>query len=375
MSKTTIAQPIAFDQISNWDKDDLLAAYEAFRISDQSPITRPLDQQNISLFHSLTKLREKAKDTNLKHHSEARNFFEMHFNAFQMSRGLESGMITGYFEPVVKASKIRNLAHSRPLYALPEGHIRLEPNSPDFPPSIPSDFNAANQHLKKQVSAYPSREDINAFDSNPPSWLKPIAFLDPVDAYFIHIQGSATLELENGDMLRIAYAGRNGHPYISIGKAIINEGIMKQGEVTYDSLVKWLKDNPNFRDKILNQNPSYIFFAPSDFQNFTKGPVAAAGVALTSMRSMAIDRDYYPYHLPIFVHSEIFDSAENLVKFEQLMIAQDTGAAIKGMQRGDVFFGRGEKQGILAGKTQNKARFTLLLPKDISPESLNFTAK
>ena len=360
----------SFDEIPGWASDDHLVAYEAFRAPQIDDVSRPLPSANNPVSEALFVLRDLAARLNLGQQDQARAFFEANFTPHSIEEDEEkSGLITGYFEPEMAASLIKTDQFHVPIYALPPFQQRIDPDNEDYPAELPSGLNAALFENGKW-SAFPTRAQVMAGDA---AGAEAIAYLsDPVAAYFIHIQGSAALRLENDELLRIAYAGRNGHPYRSIGRFVIDQGYMAEGSVTYDSLVAWLRSHPEKQMDVFSHNPSYIFFQRAKSQVPQLGPVAAAGVPLTPMRSLAIDRKFHPYHLPIWVDGVLpaQHKRDEVQSFHQLMIAQDTGAAIKGVERGDVFFGRGDEMGKWAGATQHKAHFTILLPKGIAVDQL-----
>jgi membrane-bound lytic murein transglycosylase A len=184
---------------------------------------------------------------------------------------------------------------------------------------------------------------------------------DPVDAFFLQIQGSGRVMLEDGTSLRIGYAGQNGHPYVAIGRELIARGALTREAVSMPAIRDWLRANPQEADAVMNRNPSFVFFRELDGD----GPVGAQGVALTPGRSLAVDRSFVPYGVPVWLDAE--DPVDGEVRVQRLLVAQDTGGAIRGPVRGDVFWGHGPEAEHRAGLMKSRGRYFLLLPKTVTP--------
>ena len=194
---------------------------------------------------------------------------------------------------------------------------------------------------------------------------------NPVDAFFLHIQGSGRLFLDNGKILRVGFAAKNGRPYTSIGKALIDQGILARKNVSMQSIRSWLTGNPRKAASIMRKNQSFIFFKPVKNTNPQLGPSGAQGVPLASMRSLAVDKSFHGYGQPVWLETVIPDlKTGKPTPFNQLMIAQDTGSAIKGPIRGDIYWGSGRVAGDAAGKMQQPGKLFLLLPKHLAAKYL-----
>lgn len=256
--------------------------------------------------------------------------------------GTDSSKFTGYFKPMLQASLTKQGEYIYPLV-----------NRPDDLTACDDGSTGQRQPDGTCVSPYPTRGVIETAIRNGDPMYKPIAWLkDPVDAFFLHVQGSGTLEIEdaakgNGlrstHLMHIGFAGKNGHPYVAIGKVLRDQGELT-GNVTADSIRTWLKANPHRADEILHSNPSFIFFTETPEES-----AGAFGVQLTPGRSLAVDRTFIPLGIPVRVVTELTGSNED---FDRLMFAQDVGSAIKGSARGDIYFGHGPAAGKVAG-TQN----------------------
>jgi membrane-bound lytic murein transglycosylase A len=193
---------------------------------------------------------------------------------------------------------------------------------------------------------------------------KPIVYLrEPGEAFIIHVQGSARIRLPDGSVMRVAYAGRNGHPYTSIGKLLVQRGEMDLETMTLERLMGWLRDNPAPAKAIMRQNRSYIFFREATELAFAEGPIGGAGIPLSPGRSLAVDRTLWSYGLPIWLDGTLPHSLERTEPLRRLMVAQDTGSAILGPARGDFFAGSGKEAGTQAGLMRHKVSFVVLRPK------------
>lgn len=252
----------------------------------------------------------------------------------------DDGKFTGYYKPVLQGSRTRHGAYQTPLLARPNDLVLC---------------NGATGQRKTDGSCtnpYPTRHEIetNLKAYHVILWLK-----DSVDAYFLHIQGSGTVELEDGTPVNIGFAGKNGHPYVAIGKVLRDMGEIS-GTINADKIRKWLKENPERAQDVLHTNPSYIFFKES----VAEAP-GAFGVALTAGRSMAVDRAFTPLGVPVFVQSHnTFDNQP----WQRIMFAQDVGSAIKGPGRGDIYFGHGPLAGERAGDQNAPGAMYALVPKE-----------
>ena len=180
---------------------------------------------------------------------------------------------------------------------------------------------------------------------------------DPVDAFFVQIQGSGVVQLDNGQAMRIGYAGQNGHVYYAIGRELIKRGELTKENVSMQSIRAWLENNPAQADEIMNTNASYVFFRKLDGE----GPIGGEGIALTAGRSLAVDRSLLSYGLPVW--TDIEAPYEGAAPLRKLMVAQDTGGAIRGAVRGDVFWGYGDHAESVAGSMKSSGQYWILLPR------------
>lgn len=338
--------PIRFDDIPGWRDDDQAAAVAT--LARHCAETGGSVRSDVS--RQVCALLEQAKAA-----ATPRAFFEQHFQPYRVVR---PGFVTGYFEPELPASRIKTSGYSVPLLRAPKGAVSVtRKNRPDhWPPDL-----SHGRKIKNGIVPLPDRGAImdGALDAEKLElvWLK-----DPVDAFFVHVQGSARLLLDDGTVMRVGYAGKTGHPYRSIARILVERGEGTPEQMTMAGLRAWLAANPDRRDGLLRENRSYIFFREIEMRS-GDGPIGAAGVPLTAGRSLAVDSAYVPLGLPVFVASDLGDPDRAGTSFRRLMVAQDTGSAIKGSGRGDIFVGSGDAAGAVAGEIRHAAVMVLLLPK------------
>lgn len=298
-----------------------------------------------------------AQNLNGADESSVRAFFEQRFQPYEVfnpDNSLE-GTITGYYEPLIKGDRTPNGKARFPVYATPDDLIVVDLTS--VYPELKS-MRLRGKLQGNKVVPYFTRSEIENGNVNFKS--RPIAWADDaVELFFLQIQGSGRIELPDGSHLRVGYADQNGHPYKSIGKTLVDRGELKLEEASMQSIKAWGAANPDKLPELLNSNPSYVFFR--ELPNGLTGPLGALGVPLTAGRSIAIDPKYIPLGAPVFLSTTHPNSNQPL---NRLMMAQDTGGAIRGAVRADLFWGFGSEAGELAGKMKQKGRMWVLLPKD-----------
>ena len=270
------------------------------------------------------------------------------------------GLFTGYYEAEMRGSRQPLEPPAVPLYVVPSDLVAVDLGL--------FDSSLAKKRVLGRVEGqalvpYYDREQIDANGVLSEKGLELIWVHDPVDAFFLHIQGSGRVELDDGEKLRVGYAGSNGLPFTGIGRFMIDEGIIPPDKASAQEIRAWLKANPERAREIMNRNARYIFFRPIDGE----GPVGALGVALTPGRSLAVDPAFMPLGAPMFLDTTWPGTDRPL---RRLVVAQDTGSAIKGPVRGDLYWGSGEAALDQAGRMKEKGRYFLLLPKNVA-ESLS----
>ena len=355
-----------FADLTGWADEDHGAAFAALRHSSshllQSP---PTTRANSAETKDLLVIAQKVLDCpHAISSQDARDFFESHFQPHRLT---QDGLLTGYYQPQFEGRRTRDEDFCHPLHKRPVDLVPLSSTQ-----ALQAGFTAETSFARKTQQGYAfhlSRGDIMAGGLDGQDleliWLK-----DALDAYVIHIQGSAQIMLEEGEILRVAFDGKSGHPYQSLGKILIKNGIFTADSITMDGLMAYTRAQGKDGLALLAENPSYIFFKqvadePAQQQGGNQGPVAAAGIPLLPMRSIAVDRHCHTFGLPFWLQTKLpLDGGER--PFNQLVFAHDTGSAIKGTARGDLFVGTGVAAGQLAGALQQKTIFTCLMPKALS---------
>lgn len=361
---TFTCQPRRFEDLNGWLDDDHKAAFAAFVMSADHHINqKPYPEREISIsqtqFSDICRQAIRLNEDQNVTAAKAKSFFEEHFTPHFIDDADKSGFVTAYYEPEVRVSFTKTDEFRYPFFRQPDDlksikHLTLNSND------VPANFDFARQ-TDDGYEVYADRKAIDC------GYLQgkglEIAYAaSRADVYFTHIQGSARLIDDHGQTLRISYAAKTGHPYTSIGKILVERGIIAQERISMEAIRYWMNTNPHQVDEILWQNQSYIFFIENNQLKDELGPVGAAKVQLMVKRSLAVDRTVHQFGLPIFVSTQS-DVMEDGNPFNRLMIAQDTGSAIVGASRGDIFIGSGKNAGNTAGNVRHHAEFYILLPK------------
>ena len=287
----------------------------------------------------------------------ARDFFEKNFTPYEVRSGRfeDEGLFTGYYEPLLKGSREKKPGFETPLLRAPDDLVVADLGQ--FLPELAGRKITGLAHNGRLVPA-PVRADIGA-GAFADRGLEMVFVSDPVDAFFLQVQGSGRVELDDGTVMRVGYAAQNGHGYVAIGKALIARGALTKDNVSLQSIRAWLHDHPGEAVDVMNLNPSFVFFREL---KDTGGPLGAEGVALSPGRSLAVDGKKLPYGVPVYLDAQSPEKAQDQ-RLQRLLVAQDTGGAIKGAVRGDVFWGFGAAAENAAGVMKSRGRFWVLLPK------------
>lgn len=350
-------EPVSFTSLPGWDDDDHASAFAVFLAScdaivNGAPELRPAGSTGE---HLLAVCRAAQGETT----ENPKAFFEDHFVPHAVIPESGTGFLTGYFEPEYEGSLEQAEGYSVPLLARPHDLVTIPAGG--SLPGIPAHLQAAAR-TDVGFAPYPDRAAIE--DGALGAHARPIVYLrHAAEAFIIHVQGSARIRLPDGGVVRVGYAGRNGHPYSSIGRIIVERGAIDRDEMSLERLLGWLKANPAEAREIMRRNQSYIFFTVLDDLGPDDGPIGGAGISLTPGRSLAVDRQLWRYGLPFWLDGIVPDIDGMERQLQQLMIAQDTGSAIVGPARGDFFTGTGAKAGTQAGLIRHRPRFVVLLPR------------
>jgi membrane-bound lytic murein transglycosylase A len=353
-------EPAAWRDIDGWLVDDHRVALAVFASTGDAPHAeasiRTAQAQPPGLAEAIARCRTLAGSADRE---QARTFFETVFDPFRIRLDQGRGFLTAYFEPEFLASRERTAHFSAPVLARPADLLTF-PVGEAAPPPLDPKLAAARQ-TTHGLEPYPTRTEIETGALDHLRLER--AYMHPVDLFFMQVQGSGRLTFSDGGRERYAYAGRNGHPYTSIGKVIVAEGHMTLEGMTLEKLMGWLKDNPSEALRILRRNESYVFFRRVEGLSEDKGPIGGAGISLTPHRSIAIDRTLWAYGLPFWLETDLPLTLERSEPVKRLMIAQDTGSAILGPARADYYMGSGAEAGQRAGLVRQAADFILFWPR------------
>jgi membrane-bound lytic murein transglycosylase A len=347
-------EPVDFGAMVGWKDGEQAAAWPALLASCQALRFR---EPWRSVCAKTTEIRNPTDEV-------ARRFLEENFVPWRVANpdGALDGLVTGYYEPVLRGSRTRTGPFVYPLYAPPDDLLTI-------------DLSATNPELRgmrlrgrlegKRVVPYYSRAEI-ARGAAPVGGKELLWVDDPIEAFFLQVQGSGRVRLQSGEMLRVGYADQNGHPFQSIGRFLVDRGELKLGEASMQSIKTWAAANPQRVEDLLDQNPSFVFFRELPLADAGSGPIGAFGVPLLAGRSIAVDVRYIPLGAPVFLATTFPASTTPL---NRLVLAQDSGGAIRNPVRADFFWGSGAEAGALAGRTRQQGRMWVLLPKGMKPPS------
>jgi membrane-bound lytic murein transglycosylase A len=342
--------PVAFEVLPGWQQDDLRQAWPAFMASCRVLSVKPDKPDWKSACGA-------AKAVDAGDGVAIRQYFETYFvpNLVRGADGADTGLITGYYEPMLRGSRQRGGAYQTPLYKVPDDLVTVDLAS--VYPNLKG-MRLRGRLSGKTVVPYSTRAEIER--SHLPG--KELVWVDdPVEAFFLEVQGSGRVQLDgSGDVVRVAYADQNGHPYKAIGRWLVEQGELTADQASAQGIKAWVAAHPERRQELFNVNPSYIFFREEHLPDPGVGPKGALGVPLTPSRSVAIDPSFLPLGAPIFLSTT---QPASDVPVQRLMMGQDTGGAIRGAVRADFFFGFGGQAAENAGRMKQRGQLWVLLPR------------
>ena len=359
---STLFRRASFDDLPGWAADDHAAAFSAFQLSAFRYLEKPWKTGSLGVrLDNFEQAFAAARDTPPETRQEARRFFEDRFVPHRITPENGShGFVTGYYEPVVEASFVRTGRFTVPLYVRPADLADVDDTNR---PSGMDPYLAFARTTSGGLVEYPDRDSIEqgALQGQEleMAWLE-----SAVDAFFIHVQGAARLMMTDGTTRRITYAAKSGQRFTGPGGILVAMGEIAQDYISMQAIRDWFYAHPNRINEILWQNRSFIFFRDAPVDDPHLGPVAAAKVPLTPGRSVAVDRLLHTFATPFFIDAPDMKRFGG-TPFRRLMIAQDTGSAITGPARGDLFAGSGDAAGSIAGAIRHDADFFALLPKGL----------
>jgi membrane-bound lytic murein transglycosylase A len=364
MKSSLSYKPITFAELPDWEQDDHAAAFRTFLKSCERVLASARERAaadkapppSAALVAACTAASRRSGPVTK---AGAKAFFEQHFTANAVSHSGPQGLLTGYYEPLLEGSRTPQGPFQTPLYRRPPDLVNLVDETQRGTTA------SALTHVRKTekgTEPYPTRAQIEQGalkDQN----LELVYLTDPVEVFFLQVQGSGRVKLTDGTIMRVQYDGKNGHPYNSIGRYLIEKGMLAADKVSMGGLKRWLKADPERAKHVMWQNASYVFFRELKGAD-AKGPLGAMSAPLTPGRSLAVDPGYHALGMPIYVSGFGMTHVNKAGAFNRLMVAQDVGSAIKGPERGDIYFGSGDAAGRLAGVTKHAGKFIVLLPNE-----------
>lgn len=346
-----VFRPATFAAVPGWDKDDLREAWPAFLASCEVLIKKPEWKEPCTV----------ARDVNSKSVKGVRLFFESFFIPHQVINpdGSSDGLVTGYYEPLLRGARKRGGPYQTPLHRMPDDLLTVDLST--VYPELKG-LRLRGRVVGNKVLPYPSRAEMtqaNSLNGRELLWLD-----DPVEAFFLQVQGSGRVRLAGtNEIVRVAYADQNGHPYRSIGRYLVDKGELTLDQASAQGIRAWLAANPSRQQELLNANPSYVFFREEKVADPSQGPKGSLGVPLTPQRSIAVDPQFIALGVPVFLATTFPGKNSPL---QRLVMAQDTGGAIRNAVRADYFWGFGPEAGEKAGKMKQRGLMWVLLPKQVA---------
>lgn len=353
----------SFGDLKTWEDKDHLGALKALLKSCEAIVKRNPEKAFSSLTQAGTNktwqdICQKAQAFEEPTISQVKLFFERNFQPYLVKAGnkhKETGLFTGYYEASLRGSRSKHGPYQYPLYKKPDDLVMVQLG--EFRDSLKGQ-RIAGRVEGSYLKPYESRKEIDDGnwahnrEENVLAWTD-----DLIDVFFLHIQGSGVVELDDGSIMRVGYAGQNGHSYYAIGRELVKREYLAVEDVSMQSIREWLEENTQEGKEIMNLNASYVFFRDLGESHSLGG----SGVALTPGVSLAIDHSFIPYGAPLWVDiKEAFPDGQD---FRRLMIAQDTGGAIRGPVRGDVYWGFGPRAEKIAGQMKARGKYWIFLPR------------
>lgn len=358
--------PVSYADLPAWRKDDHKAAFATFLVSCKKIVASKVRLASLgeaprpkfvsrACMHAQKFNRAPDRET-------ARLFFETYFEPHKViapKRRKKKGLLTGYYEPVLMGSRVKTERFYVPVFRKPSDLVMFR--SRTWQGKRIKGLTAGRKLANGNVEPYYTREQIDKGSLDGRN-LEILYLEDEVDTFFLHIQGSGRIRFPDGSYTRIGFAARNGYPYSSIGRRMIAKGMIPKRGMSLKAIQDFIRADIHKRRHVLWYNKSFIFFRELNKSQGKDGPLGAMGVPLTPGRSLAVDTRYHDLGLPIYVVSPSMKHHEQK-GFRRLMVAQDVGSAIKGAERGDIYWGSGKKAGHIAGNTGNAGQYFVLLPK------------
>jgi membrane-bound lytic murein transglycosylase A len=359
-------EPVEWTNLDGWAGDDHATAFASFLDSCRALKHRQANREPTAMSDALRAVCERAVAAIPLEEDGARKFFEDNFRALRINRlGDTDGFLTGYYEPIIEGSRVPTGEFTAPLYRRPpnlvaSGRRKLGESFPSKGVKVGRRFG------RRHIVPYYDRGEIE--DGALDGWHLEICWVrSQVDVLFAQIQGSARIRLEDRTILRLNYDSHNGWPYVPVGRVLVERKLVPKDEVTMQRIREWMEANPDPAKDVRRQNKSYVFFRITDLSTEDEA-VGAQGVPLVPGRSIAVDRSLHTYGTPFFISADLPIANEKVgTKFRRLMVAQDTGSAIVGPARADIYFGAGDEAARIAGRIRNPGQFVMLVPRELDP--------
>jgi membrane-bound lytic murein transglycosylase A len=348
----SLLKPALWDDVDGLQLDNLTLAWPAWMQGCSTLVNKPTWKSACSAAIQLNEQGAKQPTNEL-----IQAYFKEHFSVYKTTNldGSDSGTITGYYEPLLKGSRSKSAQYPIPLYTAPNDMITVELDSM-FPELK---FKRVRGRLVgNKLVPYYSRAEIET-DASPLKGREFIYIDDIIDVFFLQIQGSGLVQLDNGEQVHVGYADQNGHPYNSIGRLLVERGELPLAQASMQGIKNWARNNLAKLRELLNSNPSYVFFR--ELPAGLPGPLGALGVPILAERTVAVDPKFIPLGAPVFLSTTEPNSSKPL---KRMMMAQDTGGAIKGGVRADFFWGAGPDAGAKAGAMKQTGKIWVFLPKE-----------
>jgi len=360
-------EPVDWSGLDGWADDDHAAAFATF-LDSCTALTgkHPTPSGMTEITVALRDVCERAQAAIPLDDAGARKFFEENFRPIQISKLSEiDGFLTGYYEPIIDGSRVPTGEFHAPLYRRPPNLVASGWRK--LGDAFPSKGVKVGRRVgRRKIVPYYTRGEIE--DGALDGWHLEICYLrSELDVQYAQIQGSARIRLEDGSILRVNYDSYNGWPYTPIGRVLIDRRYLTRDQVSMQSIRRWMEAHPDEAKDVRRQNKSYVFFRITGLSNEDEA-VGAEGVPLVPGRSIAVDRALHTYGTPFFIDADLpITNDKATTEFRRLVVAQDTGSAIVGPARADIYFGAGDEAARMAGRIKNSARFYMLLPEALDP--------
>jgi membrane-bound lytic murein transglycosylase A len=357
-------ETVAWSEIDGWAADDQATAFATYLNSCKVMVRGYAPgRERSTLYAALQSVCRRAISARPRDADAARAFFEHNFRPMRIAPlGESNGFLTGYYEPIIVGSRVATDEFNVPIYRTPPNLALRVPRKKVATASMGHWRRFAHRNPGFYYDRTAIEEGALSGRNLEICWLK-----DPTDLFFAQIQGSARVKLADGSVMRLNYDSHNGWPYTPIGRILIERNVVPKDEMSMDRIRDWMQANPDEGKELRRRNKSFVFFRETGLAEHEE-PTGAQGISLTPGRSIAVDKNIHVYGTPFFIEAELpLESEKKVTKFRRLMVSQDTGGAIIGPARADLYFGAGDEPAHVAGRIRHPGQFTMLIPREIDP--------